>query len=157
MMKLDKFVDDISKNPAKAITYAILLVLVIILVYWLFTNVKSTINSFIDRAKNNNENPVEDDNLTQNPSWYSGTANNLFNAMNGWGTGWSDIKGIFAILQNVDDWNEIKRQYGTRTLEHVGYADVVGNLVTHLQYELDSWEKEHINNELMRIGSADRI
>lgn len=156
-MKIDKFVDDISRKPAKAITYAILLVLVIILVYWLFTNVKSTINSFIDRAKNNNENPVEDDNLTQNPSWYSGTANNLFNAMNGWGTGWSDIKGIFAILQNVDDWNEIKRQYGTRTLEHVGYADVVGNLVTHLQYELDSWEKEHINNELMRIGSADRI
>ncbi|MEE1220479.1 MAG: hypothetical protein U0K59_01445 [Bacteroidales bacterium] len=156
-MKIDKFVDDISRKPAKAITYAILLVLVIILVYWLFTNVKSTINSFIDRAKNNNENPVEDDNLTQNPSWYSGSANNLFNAMNGWGTGWSDIKGIFAILQNVDDWNEIKRQYGTRTLEHVGYADVVGNLVTHLQYELDSWEKEHINNELMRIGSADRI
>lgn len=156
-MNIDKFVDDISRKPAKAITYAILLVLVIILVYWLFTNVKSTINSFIDRAKNNNENPVEDDNLTQNPSWYSGTANNLFNAMNGWGTGWSDIKGIFAILQNVDDWNEIKRQYGTRTLEHVGYADVVGNLVTHLQYELDSWEKEHINNELMRIGSADRI
>ena len=156
-MNIDKFVDDISRKPAKAITYAILLVLVIILVYWLFTNVKSTINSFIDRAKNNNENAVEDDNLTQNPSWYSGTANNLFNAMNGWGTGWSDIKGIFAILQNVDDWNEIKRQYGTRTLEHVGYADVVGNLVTHLQYELDSWEKEHINNELMRIGSADRI
>ena len=156
-MNIDKFVDDISRKPAKAITYAILLVLVIVLVYWLFTNVKSTINSFIDRAKNNNENPVEDDNLTQNPSWYSGSANNLFNAMNGWGTGWSDIKGIFAILQNVDDWNEIKRQYGTRTLEHVGYADVVGNLVTHLQYELDSWEKEHINNELMRIGSADRI
>lgn len=156
-MNIDKFVDDISRKPAKAITYVILLVLVIILVYWLFTNVKSTINSFIDRAKNNNENPVEDDNLTQNPSWYSGTANNLFNAMNGWGTGWSDIKGIFAILQNVDDWNEIKRQYGTRTLEHVGYADVVGNLVTHLQYELDSWEKEHINNELMRIGAADRI
>lgn len=156
-MNIDKFVDDISRKPAKAITYAILLVLVIILVYWLFTNVKSTINSFIDRVKNNNENPVEDDNLTQNPSWYSGTANNLFNAMNGWGTGWSDIKGIFAILQNVDDWNEIKRQYGTRTLEHVGYADVVGNLVTHLQAELDSWEKEHINNELMRIGSADRI
>lgn len=156
-MNIDKFVDDISRKPAKAITYAILLVLVIVLVYWLFTNVKSTINSFIDRAKNNNENPVEDDNLTQNPSWYSGTANNLFNAMNGWGTGWSDIKGIFAILQNVDDWNEIKRQYGTRTLEHIGYADVVGNLVTHLQYELDSWEKEHINNELMRIGSADRI
>jgi hypothetical protein len=156
-MKIDKFVDDISRKPAKAITYAILLVLVIILVYWLFTNVKSTINSFIDRTKNNNENPVEDDNLTQNPSWYSGTANNLFNAMNGWGTGWSDIKGIFAILQNVDDWNEIKRQYGTRTLKHFGYADVVGNLVTHLQYELDSWEKEHINNELMRIGSADRI
>ena len=156
-MNIDKFVDDISRKPAKAITYAILLVLVIVLVYWLFTNVKSTINSFIDRAKNNNENPVEDDNLTQNPSWYSGTANNLFNAMNGWGTGWLDIKGIFAILQNVDDWNEIKRQYGTRTLEHVGYADVVGNLVTHLQYELDSWEKEHINNELMRIGSADRI
>lgn len=156
-MKIDKFVDDISRKPAKAITYAVLLVLVIILVYWLFTNVKSTINSFIDRAKNNNENPVEDDNLTQNLSWYSGAANNLFNAMNGWGTGWSDIKGIFAILQNVDDWNEIKRQYGTRTLEHFGYADVVGNLVTHLQYELDSWEKEHINNELMRIGSADRI
>lgn len=156
-MSIDKFVDDISRKPAKAITYAVLLVLVIILVYWLFTNAKSTINSFIDRAKNNNENPVEDDNLTQNPSWYSGSANNLFNAMNGWGTGWSDIKGIFAILQNVDDWNEIKRQYGTRTLKHVGYADVVGNLVTHLQYELDSWEKEHINNELMRIGSADRI
>lgn len=156
-MKIDKFVDDISRKPAKAITYAILLVLVIILVYWLFTNVKSTINSFVDRVKNNNENPVEDDNLTQNPSWYSGTANNLFNAMNGWGTGWSDIKGIFAILQNVDDWNEIKRQYETRTLKHFGYADVVGNLVTHLQYELDSWEKEYINNELMRIGSADRI
>lgn len=156
-MNIDKFVDDISRKPAKAITYAILLVLVIILVYWLFNKGKKIVQNISDSIENVRENPVENDNLTQNPSWYSGSANNLFNAMNGWGTGWSDIKGIFAILQNVDDWNEIKRQYGTRTLEHFGYADVVGNLVTHLQYELDSWEKEHINNELMRIGSADRI
>lgn len=156
-MNIDKFVTDLTKNPAKALVYAILLVLGIILVYWLYTQIKGGVSAIVERIENVTENPVEDDNLTQNPSWYSGTANNLFNAMNGWGTGWSDIKGIFAILQNVDDWNEIKRQYGTRTLEHFGYADVVGNLVTHLQYELDSWEKEHINNELMRIGSADRI
>ena len=37
------------------------------------------------------------------------------------------------------------------------YADVTGNLIGHLQYELDSWEKKDINNELIRIGSADRI
>lgn len=156
-MNIDKFVTDISKNPAKAIIYAVLLVLGIILVYWLYTQIKGGVSAIVERIENVTENPVKEDNLTQNPSWYNGSANNLFNAMNGWGTGWSDIKGIFAILQNVDDWNEIKKQYGTRTLEHFGYADVVGNLVAHLQYELDSWEKEHINNELMRIGSADRI
>ena len=156
-MNIDKFVTDLTKNPAKALVYAILLVLGIILVYWLYTQIKGGVSAIVERIENVTENPVEDDNLTQNPSWYNGAANNLFNAMNGWGTGWSDIKGIFAILQNVDDWNEIKKQYGTRTLEHFGYADVVGNLVAHLQYELDSWEKEHINNELMRIGSSDRI
>ena len=156
-MNIDKFVTDISKNPAKAIVYAVLLVLGIILIYWLYTQIKGGISAIVERIENVTENPVEDDNLTQSPSWYSNSANTLFNAMNGWGTTWSDIYGIIKILQNKDDWNELKRQYGTRTLKHFGYADVTGNLIGHLQYELDSWEKKDINNELIRIGSADRI
>lgn len=156
-MKLDKFVDDISKNPAKAITYVVLLIIVIAVVYWLYTTLKGSITQLADRVRTEIENPVEDDNLSQSPSWYSSSATTLFNAMNRYGTGWSDIYAIFQILQNTDDWNELKRRYGTRTLKHFGYSDVTGNLIGHLQYELDSWEKEDINNELMRIGSSDRI
>lgn len=156
-MKLDKFVDDISKNPAKAITYAVLLIIVIAVVYWLYTTLKESITQLADRVRTEKENPVKNDNLTQSQSWYSNSATTLFNAMNGWGTGWSDIYAIFQIIQNTDDWNELKRRYGTRTLNHFGYSDVTGNLIGHLQYELSSSEKTKLNNELSRIGSTDRI
>ena len=44
-MNIDKFVTDISKNPAKAIIYAVLLVLGIILVYWLYTQIKGGVSA----------------------------------------------------------------------------------------------------------------
>lgn len=156
-MNIDKFVDDISRKPAKAITYAVLLIIVIAVVYWLYTTLKESITQLADRVRTEKENPVENDNLTQSQSWYSNSATTLFNAMNGWGTGWSDIYAIFQIIQNTDDWNELKRRYGTRTLNHFGYPDVTGNLIGHLQYELSSREKTKLNNELSRIGSTDRI
>lgn len=137
-MNIDKFVTDISKNPAKAITYAVLLILTVILIYWLYTKIKSGISSIIDSANTVISNPVEKGNLTYESSWYKTSANQIFNAMNGAGTDESVIHSILLKLRNQDDYNQLNREYGVRKLSRALQSDLDGTLIEHLTDDLSN-------------------
>lgn len=157
-MNIDKFVTDLTKNPRKAIVYAVLLVICIIVVYWLWTKIKGGVSSIVEEITNVTENPVEDDNLTHDNIVYKQDANTIFNAMNGAGTDYDTIVNVVTRdIKNNDDWNQLKREYGTRTLTTAWWKDITGNLVECLRSELDSYEKANFNFHLKERNIIDRI
>lgn len=136
-MNIDKFVTDLTKNPSKAIVYAVLLVLGIILVYWLWTKIKGGVSAIVERIETNRENPVESNKLTYEDSWYKTSANSIFNAMNQWGTDKTTIYNILIKLRNQDDYNQLNREYGKREITD-GIDSPMGTMLEHFREELDS-------------------
>lgn len=158
VMNIDKFVTDLTKNPRKALVYAILFVLIIIAIYWLFSKLKGGITSIVDNISNVRDNPVEDDNLTHDDTIYKQDANTIFNAMNGAGTDYDTIVNVVTRdINNNDDWNKLKREFGTRTLKIGLWDDMTGNLVECLASELDRYEKANFNAHLKQRNITDRI
>lgn len=135
-MNIDKFVTDLTKNPRKAIVYAVLLVLGIILVYWLFNKGKKIVQNISDSIENIRENPVESSKLTYEDSWYKTSANSIFNAMNQWGTNKTTIYNILLKLRNQDDYNQLNREYGKREITN-GIDSPMGTMLEHFREELD--------------------
>lgn len=135
-MNIDKFVTDLTKNPSKAIVYAVLLVLGIILVYWLWTKIKGGVSAIVGRIETNRENPVESSKLTYEDSWYKTSANSIFNAMNKWGTDETVIYNILIKLRNQDDYNQLNREYGKREITN-GIDSPMGTMLEHFRNELD--------------------
>lgn len=156
-MKIEKFVDDIVNDPKKALVWGILIILAVVVLYIVWDKLKSIFSSISSSVSNVVNNPVESNNLTQADSWYSSAADSIFNAMNGYGTDYDTIISLVTTLQNQDDWNQLKRKYGTRTLEHFLYDDLTGGLVEHLRSELDSYEKQNINFHLNQRKINERI
>lgn len=137
-MNIDKFVTDLSKNPSKAIAYAVLLVLGIILIYWLFNKGKKIVQNISDSIENVRENPVESNNLTYENSWYKKNADAIFNAMDGAGTDETTVYNIFIKLRNQDDYNKLNREYGTRELSRFLQSSLTGTMIEHLRNDFSS-------------------
>lgn len=83
-------------------------------------------------------------------------ANNLFNAMDGYGTGNTDIETELKKLKSKADWFALVDAYGVRTLNCGSYNpfcdDFTGDLEQCLQDELDSDETKDVNEILNKIG-----
>jgi hypothetical protein len=150
-MNIDKFVTDLTKNPSKAIVYAVLLVLGIILLYWLWTKIKGGVSSLAEQITNVTENPVESSNLSYSQDWYKNNAENVFNAMNGLSTNVSVIDGILKSLKNQDDYNALNKAYGTRTLENFLSADEKGTMLEHLYSDMGA---SYMNNIQIWLRNA---
>jgi hypothetical protein len=135
-MNIDKFVTDLTKNPRKAIVYAVLLVICIVVLYWLWTKLKSGVSSIVERIETNRENPVETSKLTYEDSWYKTSANSIFNAMNRVGTDETTIYNILIKLRNQDDYNQLNREYGKREITK-GIDSPMGTMLEHFREELD--------------------
>lgn len=83
-------------------------------------------------------------------------ANNLFDAMDGYGTGYTDVETELKKLKSKSDWFALVDAYGVRTLNCGSYNpfcdDFTGDLEQCLQDELDSDETEDVNEILNKIG-----
>lgn len=95
--------------------------------------------------------PQEDTSLP-----YAALADDLFNAMNGYGTDESKIYEVLSILKNKSQWNTLVNTYGVRKLSsgrgNVFQSDFNGNLSNSLKNELSSSELQAANNILNKIG-----
>lgn len=138
-MNIDKFVTDLTKNPRKAIVYAVLLVICIVVLYWLWTKLKSGVSSIVERIETNIDNPVERSSLTYEKSWYKNNAEAIFRAMNKIGTDETVIYNIMIKLRNQDDYNQLNREYGNREITR-GIDSPYGPMIEHLYDELgETW------------------
>lgn len=147
-MKLDKIVDDVANDPKKAIVWGIVVLLMVIIIYWLFGKVKLIFTTITDDVRTNIDNPVESDNLTHNKSWYENQANAIFNAMDGIGTDFGAIEAVCIALRTQDDWNQLVRSYGTRTITNWVSGDVTGTLQVCLKADCSNNEVLWIRNYL---------
>jgi len=83
-------------------------------------------------------------------------ANNLFDAMDGYGTGNDTIETELKKIKSKQEWDSLVRAFGTRTISSGTWnfiqSDFTGGLVECLQNELDSGETARVNQILSRIG-----
>lgn len=155
MSKITKFVDDIAADPRKGIVWAILIVLIVIAVYFAWSKLSKLVAGISEDISNRSDNPVNSSNLTHSGAWYRNAADTLFNAMDGVGTDEDAIYGVFREIDNQDDWNELVRKYGTRTLSKGPLmGSLPGTLQVHLKYELTQSEINECNNILSGINTG---
>jgi hypothetical protein len=87
---------------------------------------------------------------------YRKIADNLFDAMDGYGTGNNTIETELKKLKSKSDWDALVRAYGTRTISsgigNIFVSDFTGDLPACLNDELDSDELEDANEILNKIG-----
>lgn len=101
---------------------------------------------------------------TQNPtlsdSQISGIANNLFQAMDGYGVDEDSVLHELAKINNEADWLSVKDKFGVRTISS-GFgnptANPTGSLMELLSIKLDPEYKTASNNMLARKGIKNRI
>jgi hypothetical protein len=95
--------------------------------------------------------PKEDTSLP-----YAALSDDLFNAMNGYGTNESKIYEVLRLLNNKSQWDSLVNTYGVRKLSsgrgNVFNSDFNGNLPNSLKNELDSGELKTANSILSKIG-----
>ena len=87
---------------------------------------------------------------------YAAMADEMFDAMNGYGTNETKINDNLNRLKNKADWNSLVSAYGVRKLSsgrgNVFASDFTGNLPNALISELSSSELKTANNILNKIG-----
>lgn len=87
---------------------------------------------------------------------FKAMADELFNAMNGYGTTENKIYEILGRLKKKPDWNALVSAYGTRKLSsgagNVFVSDFNGNLPDSFKSELSSSEMKAVNQILSKIG-----
>jgi hypothetical protein len=85
---------------------------------------------------------------------YGSLADDMFDAMNGYGTYEDDIMDVIKTLNNQNDWNRLQQAYGTRTLSAgyglgwTGIGSFKGSLKASLSNELSSYWMNQIKTEL---------
>jgi len=107
----------------------------------------------------NGENPSPDPEPDPNAPTvlpYKAMADELFNAMNGYGTDEAKIYAILNRLQKKPDWSALVSAYGTRKISsgtgNVFVSDFNGNLPDSFKSELSSSEIKAVNQILSKIG-----
>ena len=88
-------------------------------------------------------------------------ANDLFNAMDGYGTNEDDIVAAFAKIHSNADFDAVVNAFGTRTISsgrgNIFTSDFTGNLAACLQDELSADWIDQINSTLENNGVSRRI
>lgn len=154
-MNINKFVDDIAADPKKGLIWAILIILIVIAVCFAWFKLGRLITAIGGNLSVIGDNPVNSGNLTHNSAWYRNAADVLFNAMDGAGTDEDAIYSIFREIDNQDDWNELVRKYGSRTLSKGPLmGSLPGTLQVHLKYELTQSELNQCKNILSGIDTG---
>ena len=149
MNKLNKWVDEVSERPLKAIVWFVLLAALCFIVYKVYSKVYNAIREAVKTA----DYDVHKDNLTYPNSWYKEAAESLYVAMDGMGTNESRIMSIITQLRNADDWNALVSGYGYRKLYWGFYKSFEGTLPQCLVDELSSSYLDKIRQHLTSIGA----
>lgn len=133
----------------------------------LYKVLQKDIRGAIQKSKNQKLFEKEKDpkvNLTYKPSQYITWADKMEDSFSDYYLDFTNEEQIYKImrmLKNNNDWLELNKAYGLRT-----YYDVLSpeyffgkkaNLLTTLQLELDSKEKEKVNSILKSKGIKYRI
>ena len=87
---------------------------------------------------------VEQSNLTHAESWYSQTAESLYEKMAGWGT--SDEDGFLVLIKqikNIDDWNMLVFSFGKFDKE---------SLTAWITGDFSGFYLKEIRNHLNSVG-----
>ena len=108
MSKLNKWIDDVSESPLKAIVWLVVIAALCFVGY----KVYSKIYDAISKASKTSDYDSQKDNLTYPNSWYKEAAESMYAAMDGVGTDEQRIMSIISQLRNSDDWNALVSAYG---------------------------------------------
>lgn len=93
--------------------------------------------------------------LSYSDTEYKIMAENLFEAMNGYGTDENSIYTTLSKLKSAADWYRLIDVYGVREHSNSAYAgfwSFTGNLIESLNNELSSSEKARVSSILASIG-----
>ena len=92
---------------------------------------------------------------------FTSLANDLYQAMDNYGTAENGITDIMKLLKNNADFDALSSAYGTRTLNCGSFnpfcTDFTGNMVQSLNDELDSSEIKVVNQILASNGLTRKI
>lgn len=87
---------------------------------------------------------------------FSDIADNIFDAMDGYGTDEPTIESELKKLRTKADWNALVSAYGTRTISsgrgNIFQPNFTGDLTQCLKNELDAEEETSVNNILSKLG-----
>ena len=88
-------------------------------------------------------------------------ANNLFNAMDGYGTDEDAIILAFSKINSDADFDAVNTAFGTKTISsgtgNIFFSDFTGNLSQCLVDELSEYYIDQINSDLANRGISRRI
>lgn len=150
MSRLNKWIDDVSESPLKAIVWLVVIAALCFVGY----KVYSKIYDAISKASKTSDYDSQKDNLTYPNSWYKEAAESMYAAMDGVGTDEQRIMSIISQLRNSDDWNALVSAYGYRKLHWGFYKSFEGTLPQCLVDELNSTYLDKIRQHLTGIGAT---
>jgi hypothetical protein len=143
----NKWVDSISQRPLTLVVW----IVIIIAIIWGGSKLWKYIADWLDAKKRMSDYDYNNAIATLSDSAALTMADQLFNAMNIWGTDEDAIYAVLNKLQNKDDWNKIVSKFGIRKSTMWG-SSFTGDLIVWLSDELNSKEKAIVRGILAKIS-----
>lgn len=141
----------IFANKYVKLGIAILVIIILILAYFKIKKLFGRSNRITREARNEYQNRE----LSFSESEYLSMAENLFWAMDGWGTHEDTIYNTLKKLKTSDDWYKLVDVYGIRKHSRsaaAGFSSFTGNLIESLGNELSGSERQKVSDILKLIG-----
>lgn len=145
--------------------YVVLGLVVLIVLYFTFSQVKNAINSiFTGEGKHQSVDPndepltVVQSNLSYPAAQYDVWADSIYEALNYSGSNWTAVYGVIEQLRTNDDVVALINSYGSRPLYIFGIPSAPLNLAQAFTRESGLWNgTEDVNQILQRNGISFRF
>ena len=139
-------------TPSKLITWAIILLIVIIIIWFVYRKIQKVIEASKDRQLvNEADNAIVSNALTYTQADYKAMADKLYVAMDGAGTDEDAIKEVIAKLRTKSDFYALVKAFGVRKSSSWA-SSFVGNLIQWLADELSGDDRKEVNDMLAKFN-----
>lgn len=138
-------------TPFKAITWAIVLLILIFIILIVYRKIKKSIQAAKDyQLVNASDSAIVSNALTYTQADYKAMADKLYLAMDGVGTNENSIYEVIGKLRTKSDWYALIKAFGVRSSSS-WVNSFTGNLVQWLYDELDDEERKRVNDILAKF------
>lgn len=138
-------------TPGKLITWAIIVLIVIIIIWIIYRKIQKAVQSGKDKQLvSEADNAIISNALTYPQADYKSMADKLFVAMDGAGTDEDAIKEVIAKLRTKSDWYALVKAFGVRKSTSM-FSSFSGNLIQWLADELSGSDRKEVNDMLVKF------